>query len=407
MINDPYTNAVTQLTEVGELLKLDKAVIAKLAKPDHLHQTELEILMDDGKKRKFQAYRSEHNNAKGPYKGGIRFHPGVSESEVKALSMWMTWKCSVASLPYGGGKGGIVVDPTKLSKGELERLSRAYGAWSANWAGPWLDVPAPDVNTDGQIMVWMLDEMIKTKSVAEKMAVNWRATYTGKPIAYGGSQGREEATGMGGFYTLENLVKSLKLKKNEVTIAVQGMGNVGYWFANLASSAGYKVVAISNSKGGVYNPNGIVIDENLRGRKQNITNEELLLLPVTILVPAALENVITGEVAEKVQAKAIIEMANGPVTPEADVVLARRGILSVPDVLANSGGVTVSYFEWVQNLHGAVWTKTEVLAKLKIVMDRAYGEMWEKYQELKVNLRMSAYASAVSRVVEAMTIAGV
>lgn len=402
MINDPYTNAVAQLKQVANILNLDDKVVARLSVPDKVHKTELEVKMDDGKIQKFEAYRSEHNNSKGPYKGGIRFHPGVSESEVKALSMWMTWKCSVASLPYGGGKGGIVVDPTKLSKNELQKLSRAYGKWSAGWAGPWLDVPAPDVNTDGQIMAWMLDEMMKGKTKQEKMMVNWSATFTGKPIAMGGSQGREEATGMGGFYTLENLVKSLKLKKSEVTIAVQGMGNVGYWFAKLASEAGYKVVAISNSRGGIYDPKGIIINEGLRTRKQNITNDELLLLPVTILVPAALENVITKEVVEKVQAKAIIEMANGPVTPEADEVLAKRGILSVPDVLSNSGGVTVSYFEWVQNLHGAVWSKDEVLGKLKEVMDRAYSEMWGKYIELNVNLRMAAYANAVARVAEAL-----
>ena len=207
---------------------------------------------------------------------------------------------------------------------------------------------------------------------------------------------------MGGFYTFENLLAKMKIAKKDVTVAVQGMGNVGFWFAKLASEAGYKVVAISNSKGGIYDAKGITIDGNLRNLKQNITNDELLLLPVTVLVPAALENVITGEVAEKLQAKAVIEMANGPVTPEADAVLAKRGILSVPDVLANSGGVTVSYFEWVQNLHGAVWDKIEVLSRLKVVMDRAFGEMWEKYESLKVNLRMAAYANAVARVAEAL-----
>ena len=402
MTNDPYTNAVSQLKQVAEILKLDHKVVERLSIPDKVHKTELEIKMDDGTSKKFQAFRSEHNNSKVPYKGGIRYHHNVSESEVKALSMWMTWKCSVASLPYGGGKGGIIVDPTKLSKGELERLSRAYGKWSVAWAGPWRDVPAPDVNTDGQIMSWMVDEIEKSKTESERMYVNWKATFTGKPLAIGGSQGREEATGMGGFYTFENLLAKMKIAKKDVTVAVQGMGNVGFWFAKLASEAGYKVVAISNSKGGIYDAKGITIDGNLRNLKQNITNDELLLLPVTVLVPAALENVITGEVAEKLQAKAVIEMANGPVTPEADAVLAKRGILSVPDVLANSGGVTVSYFEWVQNLHGAVWDKIEVLSRLKVVMDRAFGEMWEKYESLKVNLRMAAYANAVARVAEAL-----
>ncbi len=413
MTNDPYTNAVAQLKQVAEILKLESKVVERLSVPDKVHKVELEIKMDDGSMKKFQAFRSEHNNSKGPYKGGIRYHHNVSESEVKALSMWMTWKCSVASLPYGGGKGGIIVDPTKLSKGELERLSRAYGKWAAAWAGPWLDVPAPDVNTDGQIMSWMVDEIEKTKTDQERMMVNWKATFTGKPLAIGGSQGREEATGMGGFYTLENLLGKLKMAKKDVTIAVQGMGNVGFWFAKLASEAGYKVVALSDSRGAVYSETGLDIEAALAFKKKggslqglpgtkNITNDELLLLPVSVLIPAALENVITGEVAEKLQAKAIIEMANGPVTPEADAVLAKRGILSVPDVLSNSGGVTVSYFEWVQNLHGAVWEKTEVLSRLKVVMDRAFGEMWEKYESLKVNLRMAAYANAVARVAEAM-----
>lgn len=413
MSNDPYSNAVTQLKEVAGILQLEPKIVERLSVPDRVFKTELEVKMDDGTTQKFQAFRSEHNNSKGPYKGGIRYHQNVSESEVKALSMWMTWKCSVASLPYGGGKGGIIVDPSKLSKGELMRLSRAYGKWAAQFAGPWTDVPAPDVNTDGQIMAWMLDEMIKTKTVAERMSVNWHATFTGKPLSIGGSQGREEATGMGGFYTLENLVGKLGLKKNTVTLAVQGMGNVGFWFAKLAAEAGYKVVAISDSRGGIYSEGGLDVEAALKFKKKNggvqgmpgtkkITNDELLLLPVGVLVPAALENVITGEVAEKIKAQAVIEMANGPVTPEADAVLAKRKILSVPDVLANSGGVTVSYFEWVQNLHGAVWSKEEVLAKLKGVMDRAFSEMWEKHESLKVNLRMSAYANAVSRVAEAL-----
>lgn len=413
MSNDPYTNAVKQLEQVAEILKLEKKIVEKLSVPDKVWSTKLSVKMDDGSTQEFQAYRSEHNNSKGPYKGGIRYHHNVSESEVKALSMWMTWKCSIAGIPYGGGKGGIIVDPSKLSSGELERLSRAYGKWAAEFAGPWTDVPAPDVNTNGQIMSWMVDELIKTKSVKERMATNWYATFTGKPIPIGGSQGREEATGMGGYYTLENLVKALKLKKEETTIAVQGIGNVGYWFAKLASRAGYKVVAISGSRGAIYDEQGLDVDKvmehkkmtgNVHGYKgaKDISNEELLLLPVTVLVPAALENVITSENADKIQAKAIIEMANGPVTPEADEILWKRGILSVPDVLANSGGVTVSYFEWVQNLHGAMWSKEEVFAKLKPIMDRAFQDMWEKYEELKINLRMSAYANSVARVVEAM-----
>ena len=420
MSNDPFTNAGQQLAQVGEILKLDAKILARLAKPDAVHETELEIKMDDGQNKKFKAYRSQHNMAKGPYKGGIRFHPNVSLSEVKALSMWMTWKCAVAGLPYGGGKGGIVVDPKSLSQAELERLSRAYGEWLAEFVGPWLDVPAPDVNTNGEIMAYMLDALIKTKSLKERMSVAWQATFTGKPIALGGSLGREEATGMGGFYTLENLVASRGWKKSEVSVAVQGMGNVGYWFAKLASEAGYKVVAISDSSGGVYEANGLPIDEvvaykkatgSLSGYKnaKSLTNAKLLELPVSVLVPAALENVIGGENASKIQAKAIIEMANGPVTPEADLILADRQILSVPDVLANAGGVTVSYFEWVQNLSGYYWEKEEVFSKLKIIMDRAYLEMstmWEeRIKDLPIekrSLRMAVYATAVERVVAAM-----
>jgi glutamate dehydrogenase/leucine dehydrogenase len=431
-MNDPYLNAVKQLSSVAKILDLPKEVVERLATPDKVWETKLKIRMDSGKMNEFVAYRSQHNNSKGPYKGGIRFHPEVSLSEVKALSMWMSWKCSVASLPYGGGKGGVAVDPKKLSVGELERLSRAYGKWASAFIGPWLDVPAPDVNTNGQIMAWMLDEVVKSKTMAERMSVNWNATFTGKPLDLGGSLGREEATGMGGVYTLENLIdvqrKSQilndKLQKNEVTIAVQGIGNVGYWFAKLARAAGYKVVAISDSRGGVYSAKGLDIEAvvvhkqetgNVGGCKgaKDISNEELLLLPVTVLVPAALENVITEEIAKKIQAKYIIEMANGPVTPEADKILVERGILSVPDVLANAGGVTVSYFEWVQNLQGFYWTKDEVLGKLKGVMDRAFLEMWEAYKKLKVrqveslssekiSLRMAAYANAVSRVVAAL-----
>ena len=283
-MNDPYTNAVQQLNDVAKILKLDERVVKRLSVPDKVWKTILKVKMDSGKAQSFQAYRSEHNNSKGPYKGGIRYHHGVTESEVKALSIWMTWKCSIAGLPYGGGKGGIIVDPTKLSRGELERLSRAYGAWAAAFAGPWTDVPAPDVNTDGQIMAWMVDELEKTKSVKEKMMTNWKASFTGKPIPIGGSQGREEATGMGGFYTLENLVKVLKLKN--VKIAVQGMGNVGYWFARLASEAGYTIVALSDSRSGIYSEKGLDIDRVLAHKKKNgsvqnyqgaknITNDEL------------------------------------------------------------------------------------------------------------------------------------
>ncbi len=417
MHKDPYQNAVTQLREVAEVLGLDEEVRKQLEVPENFYQTELEVEMDDGSIKKFKAFRSQHNSAKGPYKGGIRFHQNVSEAEVKALSMWMTWKCSVVGIPYGGGKGGIIVNPKELSVGELERLSRAYARWAEEFIGPWRDVPAPDVNTNSQIMAWMIDELLKIKKEkGEDKLVNWRATLTGKPVEIGGSLGRTEATGMGGFYTLLNLTKEKGWNKSEVSLAVQGMGNVGYWFAKLAQDEGYKIVALSDSKGGIYNPEGLDVNAVLEHKRQNgsvagfpeaeaISNEELLQLPVTVVVPAALENVITAENVDKIKAEAVIEMANGPVTPEADKILAEKGIWSVPDVLANAGGVTVSYFEWVQNLQGYYWIKEEVFAKLKKIMDRAWREMMEMYTEKELtNLRMAAYTVSVRRVVTAMKI---
>ncbi len=417
MHKDPYQNAVTQLREVAEVLGLDEEVRKQLEVPENFYQTELEVEMDDGSIKKFKAFRSQHNSAKGPYKGGIRFHQNVSEAEVKALSMWMTWKCSVVGIPYGGGKGGIIVNPKELSVGELERLSRAYARWAEEFIGPWRDVPAPDVNTNSQIMAWMIDELLKIKKEKGKdKLVNWRATLTGKPVEIGGSLGRTEATGMGGFYTLLNLTKEKGWNKSEVSLAVQGMGNVGYWFAKLAQDEGYKIVALSDSKGGIYNPEGLDVNAVLEHKRQNgsvagfpgaeaISNEELLQLSVTVVVPAALENVITAENVDKIKAEAVIEMANGPVTPEADKVLAEKGIWSVPDVLANAGGVTVSYFEWVQNLQGYYWTKEEVFAKLKKIMDRSWREMMEMYTEKELtNLRMAAYTVSVRRVVTAMKI---
>lgn len=423
-MQDPYSNAVSQLEEVAKILRLDKKIVDILAIPEYFHKTELSVKMDPpshkasegqvmGRTKKFTAFRSQHNNAKGPYKGGIRFHPQVSESEVKALSMWMTWKCSVVGIPYGGGKGGIIVDPKKLSEGEIERLSRAYAKWAEGFIGPWKDVPAPDVNTNGQIMAWMIDELEKGE-MGKSGLENVRASITGKPIEIGGSLGREEATGLGGFYTLLNLTEHMGWTKSSVSVAVQGIGNVGYWFAKLVSEDGYDVVTLSDSKGGIYKDDGLNVEAVIKHKKKtgsvvgfpgakDILNEELVELPVTVLVPAALENVIHDKNAHNVKAKAILELANGPVTPGADLVLHEKGIYSVPDVLANAGGVTVSYFEWVQNLHGYYWEKDEVFAKLKVIMDRAYSEMREMLDSnKKINMRMAAYSVSVKRVVDAM-----
>ena len=411
MLGNPYKNAKAQLKEVSKIIGLTAKEYDYLSKPEHFYKTKLKIKLDNGELAAFSAFRSQHSSSRGPYKGGIRFHPGVTEDEVKALSMWMSWKCSVAGIPYGGVKGGIVVDPKMLSKTELERLSRAYARWASKFIGCWIDIPAPDVNTDSQIMAWMVDEYEKIQNY------NPRASFTGKPIEIGGSEGREEATGLGGFYTLENLTKKIKKFRNKKpTIVVQGMGNVGYWFAKFALDVGYKVIAISDSKGAVYNPKGIDIEKVVRHKEKTgsvvgiydeLTNDQLLTLDVDVLAPAALENVITGKNVQKINAKFIIELANGPTTPDSDKILQKRGILVVPDVLANAGGVTVSYFEWVQNLSGYYWEKREVFKKLKKIMDKAFNEMWKVHVEKpQLTLRMTAYVTAVSRVVSAMRVLG-
>ena len=378
---------------MAKYINLQGRTLEELKCPKRVIKADLRVKMDDGKIKTFKAFRLQHNDAVGPYKGGIRFHPNVSEDEVKALSMWMTWKCSVVGIPYGGAKGGVICDPKNMSEAELERLSRAYIQAIAKYIGPFKDVPAPDVNTTPQIMAWMVDEYEKIAGKHEPGVI------TGKPVEVGGSLGRTEATGLGGFYVLEQLRKVRNLPQN-ITIAVQGVGNVGYWFIEFAKKAGYRVVAWSNSKGGEY-----------KGKK--ITNEQLLELPVDILVPAALENQITKDNAGKIKAKYIIEMANGPVTPEADEILHRRGIISIPDVLANAGGVTVSYFEWCQNNMGYYWGKDEVFSKLKVIMDKAFGEVWKIYANAKrktknekLTPRMAAYILAVGRVVKAMKMRG-
>ena len=422
-MSNPHANAVAQLEKVAKLLRSEyvgkednfDAIINRLKEPNVVHQAKLEITMDDGSKKQFQAYRSQHNDARGPYKGGIRFHQNVSLEEVKALSTWMTWKCAVTGIPYGGAKGGIVVNPKELSKKELEKLSRAYVDFLTDKIGPWVDVPAPDVNTTGEIMAWMVDQYQKNLSKKGLIQENPLATFTGKPLAMGGSAGRDEATGLGGVMVLEKLVEKMKFKKkSEVKIAIQGFGNVGYWFAKHAADRGYKVVAVSGSRGGIYAKEGLDIAKTLAhkqaygdfGAGKVISNEELLELKVDILVPAALENVIHKDNAAKIQAKAIIEMANGPITPEADEILAKKGIILVPDVLANAGGVTVSYFEWVQNLQGYYWSHQEVIGKLQPLMETSFDEMWSTKEKHQVDGRMATYMTAIKRVVDTMLLRG-
>lgn len=404
-MENPYQNFLRQLKKTAKILKLEPRVEKTLATPQRILEFDFPVKMDNGRVKIFKGFRVQHNNFLGPYKGGIRFHPQVSLEEVKALAAWMMLKCAVANLPFGGSKGGVIVDPKKLSEKELERLSRAYIKKISPAIGPKKDVPAPDVNTDEKIMAWMQDEY--EKQVGKKTP----AAFTGKPVKQSGSKGRGIATGFGGVFVLEKLIQKLKLSKKGITVAVQGFGNVGYNFAYFALKSGFRVVAVSDSKGGVVS-NSLNIKKIMAWKKktgsvvnfpgtEKITNENLLELPVDILVPAALENVINKKNASKIKAQAIIEMANGPVTPEADRILQRRKIISVPDVLANSGGVTVSYFEWFQNIRKEKWSQEKVIKKLKNKISKAFGKVWQEKERRRIDLRTGAYIIALKRLEKA------
>ncbi len=407
MSHDPFANAVAQLQKVAEIIQLDEQTLARIIEPDRVSRVHFPVKMDDGQVKMFTGYRSQHNDALGPYKGGIRFSPDVSESEVKALSTWMTWKCAVADIPFGGGKGGVIVDTKQLSESELERLSRAFIRAIADVIGPDKDVPAPDMYTTPQIMDWMVDEYSKIVGTPSP------AVITGKPVEKGGSLGRTQATGQGGVYVLQELAKKVGLVPAETRIIVQGIGNVGYYFAKLAAESGYKIVGLSDSRTGLYNADGLDVEAVLAFKKehgslhefvdaQKVSNAELLELDTDVLVPAAVENVITEGNAQQIRANYIIEMANGPVTPEADRILVQRGIVSVPDVLSNSGGVTVSYFEWVQNKQDEKWSEAEVLAQLEPKMVKAFNDGWEAMQRYQTDFRTAIYALAVQKVVDAL-----
>ena len=431
-MSTPFDHALIQLERAAASLAHEytdsadefQQIINRLKVPDQIYRTKLKVAMDDGSIKEFQAFRSEHNNARGPYKGGIRFHQNVSEAEVKALSMWMTWKCAVVGIPFGGGKGGVIVDPHLLSKKELERLSRAYSAFLSDKIGPWIDVPAPDVNTTGQIMTWMVDEYQKIHKQKGGYSENPLATYTGKPLNMGGSEGRGEATGLGGIFVLEKLFEQLNFeKKSDMRIAVQGYGNAGTWFAKHAHQRGYTIVAVSDSKGGIYFKNGLNPDDVLACKKEcgsvihfldtkagsvgvQITNKELLELDVDVLAPAALEEVITEHNANQIKASVIIELANGPLTPEADSILHERGILVMPDVLANAGGVAVSYYEWVQNIQGVSWKHKKVISRLNVLMDDAFDAVWGNIKKYHIDGRLAAYLHGIKRVVDVMLLRG-
>ena len=405
---NPFETAKDQLQQAAEIAKLDKNKVEQLKHPDRYVEVSIPVMMDNGEQKIFIGFRSQHNNARGPYKGGIRYHQQVNLDEVKALSFWMSFKNAVVNVPFGGGKGGIIVNPKELSAGELERLSRGYIQKIYPIIGPETDVPAPDVNTTGQIMGWMLNEYQKCSGNKSM------ATFTGKALDNGGSQGREEATGFGGVYVFEEAVKSkvVNLAKG-ASVAIQGFGNVSTFFAQAVEKLGYKVVALSDSKGGIYNADGLSFEKVLAHKKstgalkdfsgaKNISNSELLELPVDVLVPAALENVLTGDNAGKIKAKLIVEMANGPTTPAADMVFASKNIVVIPDILANSGGVCVSYYEWYQNMKHETWNKEQVLEKLSKQIKLAFADVHERQKKYKTSFRSAAYILATERIIAAM-----
>ncbi len=404
-----FNNALQQLHDATDGLDVPESVIARLSLPERVITVSVPVTMDDGSVKIFIGFRSQHSSVRGPYKGGIRFHQDVTEEEVKALSFWMSIKNAVINVPFGGGKGGVAVNPKELSENELEKLSRVFARRIAPVIGPEIDIPAPDVNTNGVIMGWMRDEYERI------VGHDAPGVITGKSVENGGSLGRTEATGRGGFFTLERLREAFGFDPSDTTIAVQGFGNVGYHFARLAHEAGYRVVAVSDSRGGIVsdtslNPSAVMEAKKSKGSVQNyevegarlITNEELLELDVDVLVPSALENAIKEENASKIRAKYILELANGPVTPDADSALQNNGVTVIPDVLANSGGVAVSYFEWKQNMLDERWDEDVVNAKLKKLMDAAFDEVYKLVKERSVTWRVASYQLALERIAEAM-----
>jgi len=411
-VMNPYDMAVAQFDEAADRLGLSQAMRAILRKPKRELIVNFPVRMDDGDVEMFTGYRVQHNINRGPAKGGIRFSPEVSLDEVRALAMWMTWKCAVVGIPFGGAKGGVICDPHKLSRAELERLSRRYATEISILIGPDSDIPAPDMNTTPQIMGWIMDTFSMHKGYSVP------AVITGKPLAIGGSEGRLEATARGVQYVTLEAMHDLGMRPEDSSVVIQGFGNVGSISARLLHELGCKILAVSDLHGGVYNPHGIDIHRALRYSKEHgslkglpetepVTNAELLELPCDVLVPPALENQVTAKNALRVKARLIVEAANGPTTPEADRILNDRGVMIVPDILANAGGVTVSYFEWVQDLQRFFWSEHEIDNRLESIMTRAYRAVRAKTDEQETNMRMGAYLLAVARVAEATEIRGV
>ncbi len=414
---NPFENVLKKLREATKILGLSKEEYTKLSTPEAVLERQVTITMDSGIEQSFDAYRVQFNSALGPYKGGIRFHPHADLDEVKTLAFLMALKCSVVNIPMGGGKGGIQVNPKELSETELERLSRAWVQTFFKDIGPQKDIPAPDVYTNPQVMLWMTDEYSK---LAGKPSP---AAFTGKPVEHGGSEGRAFSTAQGGYYAIRELAKKLGMKPEETRVVVQGFGNSGYHIARIMHEAGYQIIGLSDSKGAIVTQRGSFDPEQLYAYKKehgsiqefvcddkdclcdkqsHITNEELLEIETDILVPAALENQITDKNSDRINAKVIVELANGPTTPEADTILYKKGVIVVPDILANAGGVIVSSFEWVQNLQNEHWTEEKVLQKLDDIITGEFKNIWDLSQKQKFDMRTAAFVLGVKRIHEAM-----
>ncbi len=408
---NPYRIAQIQFDIAAEYLKLDQGLRQILRTPKRVLEVSIPTKMDNGQVKVFSGYRVQHNVARGPAKGGIRYHPAVTLDEVKALAAWMTWKTATVNIPYGGGKGGVICDPKRMTKPELERMTRRYTSEILPLIGPEKDIPAPDMYTDSQTMAWIMDTYSMTKGYSTLGVV------TGKPLSIGGSEGRNEATARGCLVAVEEACRVKKMSVRGSSVAIQGFGNAGSLAAKLFAEKKARVIAISDSRGGVFNSRGIDPLKAMRYKERSgtvvgmpgtsrISNDELLTMKCDILIPAALENVITLNNADQIKAKIVAEAANGPTTPHADEVLARKGIMLLPDILANAGGVTVSYFEWVQDLQSFFWSEAEVNAKLESVMRRAFTEVYESARKHRTHMRTGAYCLAVGRVADATLVRG-
>ncbi len=411
--NNPYQMALKQLEETAKIINLDEGIHKILAKPKRVLTVSLPVKMDDGRIEVFTGFRSQHNDARGPFKGGIRYHPQVTIEEVMALSMWMTWKCAVVGIPLGGGKGGIICNPKTMSNSELERMTRRYAYAISDIIGPYTDIPAPDVYTGGQEMAWIMDTYSALKGNRGEPGL-----ITGKPLPIGGSLGRTEATGRGLSFTVREAAKKQNINMNEAKVVVQGFGNAGQYAAQLVEEQGAKIIAVSDTQGAIINKNGFKVNELIKFKLENksirgfpgateINNEELLTTECTILIPAALENQITKDNASRIKTKIVAEAANGPTTPEADQILYENNVLVIPDVLANSGGVTVSYFEWLQNLRREYWSEAEVNERLDVIMTKAFAEVYDAHQKYNTNMRTASIALAVNKVAEAIKLRGI